>query len=397
MHILAIETSCDETGIAIVDTHTNGDKALVTILAETLLSQAEKHAEYGGVYPSLAKREHAKNLVPLFTEALQQAQMFERAERPEVSKEVLEEIKELLEREPELFAHLVILLAQLKKPSIDAIAVTNGPGLEPALWVGVNFARALSLAWGIPLIPTNHMEGHIAAALAEGEDSTYNMYTPSFPALALLISGGHTELVHIPKWKEYEKIGSTRDDAVGEAFDKSARLLGLPYPGGPEISALALAAREEGLEQVYSLPRPMLTTDDLNFSFSGLKTAVRNLVQSIGTPTPEQRKLVARELEDAITEVLVAKTKRALELHGAKTLIVSGGVAANTHIRKALEELVSEFPEATVHFPLRRLSTDNGVMIALAASFHTPTKDTNISANAHLSLDGTNRKEGKKQ
>ncbi|MAZ67179.1 tRNA (adenosine(37)-N6)-threonylcarbamoyltransferase complex transferase subunit TsaD [bacterium] len=390
MKIFAIETSCDETGIALVETTSQKSEVSIKVLSDSLLSQAMLHAEYGGVYPTLAKREHAKNLVPLTLEVLKKAKMLTQAETPEVPREIIGEIKEQLEREPELFVQMAMLLAQTKKPDIDTIAVTRGPGLEPALWVGVNFAKALSLAWGIPVVPINHMEGHVAAALATGSEGEYEIAPPKLPALALLISGGHTELVLINDWLKYEKIGSTRDDAVGEAFDKSARLLGLPYPGGPEISKLARAARDESLEQPYSLPRPMIDTDNLDFSFSGLKTAVRNMVQEIGDPTDEQKKQVARELEDAIAEVLVAKTKRAIDEYGIQTLIVSGGVSANTHIRSELEKVVQEYEDTKLFFPTPKLATDNGLMIAFAAAMNN-SRDLSVqldelTASGNLSL-----------
>ena len=397
MHILAIETSCDETGVAIVEVDTHDNTTNVSLLAQTLQSQATLHSEYGGVYPTLAKREHAKNLVPLFTQALQNAQLFEPADTPEVTKDQLDTIKEILDREQELFARLLLVFAQIKKPDIQAIAVTTGPGLEPALWVGVNFARALAHAWDIPVIPVNHMEGHIAAALAtQTSDTQFSLSEPALPMLSLLISGGHTELVLSKTWTTYEKVGSTRDDAVGEAFDKSARLLGLPYPGGPEVSKLAQEAREHKYTCAFSLPRPMLDSDSLDFSFSGLKTAVRTLIESIDEPTHEQRACIARELEDAITDVLVTKTQRALDAHAVRTLIVSGGVAANTHIRSALETLVAQYPHVSLHFPTPQLATDNGVMIALAATLH-DTTTTDIHANGNLSLDGEHRKSAKQQ
>ncbi|QSH39667.1 tRNA (adenosine(37)-N6)-threonylcarbamoyltransferase complex transferase subunit TsaD [Candidatus Kaiserbacteria bacterium] len=396
MRILSVETSCDETGLSIVDTQRSESGVSVEVRADTLLSQALLHAEYGGVYPSLAKREHAKNLGPLLIETLKQADMFTPAKEPKVTKETIQAIKELLYREPELFVHLTTLLINIEKPDIDVIAVTHGPGLEPALWVGVNFAKALSLAWNIPVMPLNHMEGHLAAAFTtEVAKKQYTLSKPQLPALIMLISGGHTELVLLKKWfstenrNDYEKIGSTRDDAVGEAFDKTARLLGLPYPGGIEIAKLAEAAREENLPHPYSLPRPMLKTDDYDFSFSGLKTAARNLVQNIGNPTDEQKKQIAREIEDAITEVLVTKTKRAIEEYGIRSLAVGGGVSASTHIRAALEALIEEYEDMTLYKPARELSTDNGLMIAFAAAMNTYKTDNleTISANGNLSID----------
>jgi len=396
MRILSIETSCDETGIAIVETSPSENGMSITVLADTLNSQALLHAEYGGVYPSLAKREHAKNLGPLFLEALTQADMFEKASTPEVSTETLSELKDLFEREPELFVYLGTLLAQIQKPAIDAIAVTYGPGLEPALWVGVNFAKALARAWGIPIMPMNHMEGHMAAALVQEKDEThFTISAPQLPALSLLISGGHTDLILIKEWTDgnhfhdYERIGGTRDDAVGEAFDKTARLLGLPYPGGPEIAKLAQEAREEGLAQPFTLPRPMVKTEDYDFSFSGLKTAVRTLMQTIGEPTLEQKKQIAREVEDAITDVLVAKTRRAIDAYGIKSLIIGGGVSANNTIRDALEKVVHEYADIHLYKPSPTLSTDNGRMIAFAAAMNQSVTTTGVelSANGNLSLD----------
>lgn len=390
MKILAIETSCDETGLSIIDTETHDNTTTISVVADILLSQAMLHAEYGGVYPTLAKREHAKNLGPLLLELLKKAKLFAPSDSSSVSKDVIGEIKTLLDREPELFVYIAMVLAQAKKPPIDAIAVTRGPGLEPALWVGVNFARALSKAWDIPILPINHMEGHVAAALATGTGTTFTITPPALPTLILLISGGHTEFVLMKNWLEYEKVGTTRDDAVGEAFDKSARLLGLGYPGGPQISKLAAQAREQGLEQPYSLPRPMLHSDDLDFSFSGLKTAVRNLVETVGTPDETQKMQIARELEEAITETLVSKTKRAIEQHGAQSLVVGGGVSASTYICAHLKTLVEEYEGMQLYIPTPELATDNGRMIAFAAamrqSVSTPTHADDMSANGNLSI-----------
>lgn len=401
MRILAIETSCDETGIAIVETTATATGGVsITVRADELLSQAQKHAEYGGVYPSLAKREHAKNIGPLFSEALKSAGLHSPLVTPTVSQETLAEVSELLAREPELAEYLVNLLAQIERPDIDAIAVTRGPGLEPALWVGVNFAQALSRAWNIPLLPVNHLEGHVATALAShtSDPATYTIEKPALPALVLLISGGHTELVLMKEWLTYEKIGATRDDAVGEAFDKSARLLGVPYPGGPEVSRLASEARQHNLEQPFSLPRPMLHDDTFDFSFSGLKTAVRNLVQSIEAPTPKgraprvltdtQKMQIARELEDAITETLTAKVQRALDAYSAQSIIVGGGVSANTEIKRSLTELATSYPNTTLYISTPKLATDNGLMIAFAAGLSqaTPQLEKNITATGTLPL-----------
>jgi N6-L-threonylcarbamoyladenine synthase len=244
-------------------------------------------------------------------------------------------------------------------PDIYAIAVTSGPGLEPALWVGINFAKALGLLWNKPVIAINHMEGHVLSALMEGK--------LEFPALALLISGGHTELVVMEEWLKYQIIGETRDDAVGEAFDKFARMMGLPYPGGPEISKLASLARERGIVSSYKLPRPMIHSDDFAFSFAGLKTAALYTIKKIPELTEEIKIELAREFEDAVVEVIIAKAKKALVQFGAKTLILGGGVTANKEIRRAFEEMVKEFPDTTLLIPDRLLSTDNAVMIGMAA------------------------------
>tara|TARA_B100000745_G_scaffold290137_2_gene228824 strand:- start:8916 stop:10088 length:1173 start_codon:yes stop_codon:yes gene_type:complete len=389
MKILAIETSCDETGIAIVDVTETKKGVHITVCADVLLSQAMLHAQYGGVYPSLAKREHAKNIGPLFVDALQKANLYHTSSSSTVTKEALDEIKDVLHREQDLFSYLVLTLAQIQRPAIDAIAVTHGPGLEPALWVGVNFARALSIAWNIPLLPINHLAGHVATALAKQEsDNTFLIRKPNFPAIILLISGGHTELVVMKNWLEYEKIGSTRDDAVGEAFDKSARLLGLPYPGGPEISKCAHDAREENLAQPFSLPRPMIDADNHDFSFSGLKTAVRTLVEDIGELNKTHKKQIARELEDAITETLVKKVQNAIDAYDAHALIVGGGVSANTTIRAQLSAMVHEYADVSFHVAAPTLATDNGVMIAFAAAISDtpPAAHTDISASGNLKL-----------
>lgn len=390
MKILAIETSCDETGVAIVDAANDGSH--IEVLSNELSSQVDMHREYGGVYPSLAKREHAKNLVPLFLGALKEADLLTRVREPEIPKERIGAIKEVLEREPELFVQLTILLAQTKRPDIDRIAVTVGPGLAPALWVGVNFARALSIAWDIPVVPVNHLEGHVVSALYNYQGKRLRSVETTFPVVSLLVSGGHTELVLSKELGEYSLLGHTRDDAAGEAFDKTARLLGLSYPGGPEVSKLAQDAREEQLEQPFSLPRPMQHSDDYDFSFSGLKTAVLRLTQELKKLDDVQKKQIAREIEDAIVDVLIKKTEAALSEHGAKTLVVSGGVSANKELRRQFTELAHKH-SVNVHFPEVSLATDNALMIALVGALKSEddiSKEvSSIGANANLSLHGT--------
>ena len=361
MRILGIETSCDETAVCLLEAEGDfGTDFSYKILGNALASQAAMHAEYGGGFPNLAKREHARNLVPMLELALREA-----AELKSGTTIYDSEIENMLEKEKELLPILKSFFESHARPNVDAITVTVGPGLEPALWVGVNFAHALSITWDIPVVATNHMEGHIVVSLMrDGKLEPFE-----FPALALLISGGHTELILMKEVGVYEYIGRTRDDAAGEAFDKVARMLGLPYPGGPHISALAKVARTTGLKADFKLPRPMLHEKSYDFSFSGLKTAVLRLVEAEKDITDDFRKRVAREFEDAATEVLVEKTLRAAEEYGAKTIVVGGGVSANTHIKATLRERAEHAGIALLVSPLE-FATDNAVMIALAGYFH---------------------------
>ena len=314
----------------------------IKLLGNALFSQAKLHEKYGGVYPTLAKREHEKNLPHLLEKALRQAQL------------------------------------NVDNPDIDCVAVTVGPGLEPALWTGITFAEALGKKWSKPVLGINHMEGHVWSVLFQGG--------VELPALAMLVSGGHTELVYAKDFKEYKILGKTLDDAAGEAFDKVARMLGLPYPGGPEISKLAKEARENEAEfpKNFSFPRPMLHSKNLNFSFSGLKTAVLYKIKEEGVVTEKFKREVAREFEDAVAEVLVEKTRKALdELGGIKSLILAGGVAANTYLRLEFERLAKE-REVSLLVPTRELATDNAVMIALAAFVGKHTEK--LTADGNLSI-----------
>lgn len=382
MRILSIETSCDETGIAIVDADGDREGASFRILANGTLSQIAIHEKYGGVFPSLAKREHAKTLVPLFSSVLKDAGLYSRTSRHVIEHPLREEFEHILEREPELYAAFISEIPHIDPPKLDAIAVTTGPGLEPALWVGINFAKALSMIWKIPVIPVNHMEGHILSSLLTSASGEVTLPPLKFPAVALLISGGHTELVFMNDWLSYEVIGETRDDAVGEAFDKVARILGLPYPGGPEVSRIA----ENGSPNVYPLPRPMFNSGDLNFSFSGLKTAVLYLVRSLGELDDAHKANIAREFEEAVTDVLVAKTRNALERFAAKSVIIGGGVSANARIRKRFhEEIAPLLSDGMLYIPDRTLSTDNALMIAVAGYFERKRATTKLD---ELRADG---------
>ncbi len=383
MRILAIETSCDETAVAIVDAQRNEEDAEFRVLGNALFSQVELHQPYGGVYPTLAKREHIKNLPIMLERALAQA--------------------------------------KLAVADVDVIAVTAGPGLEPALWTGIEFAKKLAAEHGKPLVAVNHMEGHVLAALAEKsavnsrQSTVLEIKEVQLPVLALLISGGHTELVLMKEWLKYELIGQTLDDAVGEAFDKVARMLGLPYPGGPEISKLAEERRrdhadrsrvgtvserdeDQHVETPLKLPRPMINDGTCNFSFAGLKTAVLYLLKDNvlinGRPaedkytSKEMKSKIAHEFENAVTDVLWKKTAKALEQTGAQTLVIGGGVSANTHIRRVFTENIAEYSDVTLRIPTAALTTDNAIMIALAGYYRALRGEfaTDIKADGNLSL-----------
>lgn len=353
MKILGIETSCDETALSIVECSGDITKPEFKVTDAIINSQAKLHAEYGGVFPTLAKREHQKNLPIL--------------------------LEELLRR---------------NSTSFDAIAVTQGPGLEPALWTGIVFAKELGEKWNIPVIPTNHMEGHIVSVLLPSLDKEgwRSRGVMNFPAIALLISGGHTQLVKVPSWGSYEVIGDTKDDAVGEAFDKVARILGLPYPGGPEISKQAALSRARQSQSPFICPRPMLHSKDFHFSFSGLKThvlyAVQKLTKNGQKLTEEQIQEIAHGFEDAVTEVLIKKTMAATEDTGALTLIIGGGVIANTHIRNAFETLCKE-KDIILLLPTHEAATDNALMIAAAGYIKFLRKDfggIDFKAEGNLAL-----------
>ncbi|MDO8575312.1 MAG: tRNA (adenosine(37)-N6)-threonylcarbamoyltransferase complex transferase subunit TsaD, partial [bacterium] len=324
-------------------------------------------------FPMIAKREHTKNIDPLYNIALKEAGLLD------ANGKISQENK------------------------IDLITVTEGPGLEPALWVGITFAESLGGIWDSPIIPVNHMEGHIVTSLIskenseenkeDSEENSENLFIKkiSYPALALLISGGHTELVKINKLGEYEILGSTRDDAVGEAFDKVARLLGMTYPGGPEISKYAeVRVLEKGnIPPLYPLPRPMLHSKDLDFSFSGLKTFVLYTLKKIPKITEDDKKEIAYEFQNAVIEVLLAKTLEAGQKIGVKDLIIGGGVTANTQIREAFIKM-AEQEDFNLHLPEKSLAGDNAFMIAIAGflKYQREKKSTTsaIRARGNLSL-----------
>lgn len=337
MRVLGIETSCDETGVAIYD----GDRGL---MAHALYSQAHIHAEYGGVVPEIASRDHVRKLLPLIDQCMDQA--------------------------------------GCQRDDLDGVAYTAGPGLIGALLVGASLGRALALALDVPAIGVHHMEGHVLAPLLEPDP-------PQFPFVALLVSGGHTQLMRVDGVGRYALLGESIDDAAGEAFDKSAKLLGLGYPGGPALSALA----QQGDPAAFKLPRPLLHSGDLDFSFAGLKTAVmvqaRKLLAAApgsGVPTGEFAGLplklradLAASTEAAIVEVLVKKSVAALEQTGLQRLVVAGGVGANRVLRAQLDKACAR-NGAMVHYPELDLCTDNGAMIALAAAMRLQSRCQQASA-----------------
>ncbi len=331
--ILAIETSCDETAISLVQAEWRDDQPHFLVRHHAVASQTAVHAPFGGVVPRLARREHEKNLP--------------------------------------------ILMAGLPStPAPDLIAVTVGPGLEPALWVGLEFARALARERRIPLYPTNHLAGHLYSPLirlGEVGARANTSLTFVFPVLALIASGGHTELVLAPAWGRYERLGQTRDDAVGEAYDKAARLLGLPYPGGPALAALAEQARQTLAPNARldpPFPRPMIATADLDFSFSGLKTAIRYRLQTLSpemTADPLIKQKFALAFEEAALDSLVAKTALAVRRVQPRTLVLGGGVAANRALANRLNALAQEQIGRPLLAPASELTGDNATMIAAAA------------------------------
>ena len=313
--ILGIESSCDETGVALV--RSTGD-AVPTLLSHALHSQIEMHQAYGGVVPELASRDHIRRVLPL-------------------AKEVLAESGQTL-------------------ADVDVVAYTRGPGLAGALLVGAGVACALGAALNKPVLGVHHLEGHLLSPFLSADP-------PEFPFVALLVSGGHTQLMRVDGVGRYEILGETIDDAAGEAFDKSAKLMGLGYPGGPALSRLA----EQGSATAFKLPRPLLHSGDLDFSFAGLKTAVLTQAKKLGDELEARKADLAASTEAAIVEVLVKKTLAALKQTGLKRVVVAGGVGANRHLRAQLNAACAA-AKVRVHYPELHLCTDNGAMIAMAAA-----------------------------
>ncbi len=394
MITLGIETSCDETALALIETRgvyssiTTEDTFECRVIASLIHSQAELHSAYGGVFPMLAKREHGKNITPLLEEILKSTTA-RGALKNEQFESVIESLrKEMESKDPDLFGAIEKADFLKHVPNIDQIAVTEGPGLEPTLWVGINAARILGKLWDVSVVPVNHMEGHIVASLLASDapgGQWQKLSELNLPAVALLISGGHTELIKINKLGDYTILGQTKDDAVGEAFDKVARLLGLPYPGGPHISRLSNEAIEEGIVPTVKLPRPMIDSPNLDLSFSGLKTAVLYAVRAelkrTGTEQLSEisKKGIALEFERAVTETLEKKLRGAIESVGAQSVIVGGGVSANSMLRESFKNIGKEY-SVPVYLPSTHTSGDNALMIALAGALHGKVVDRPLKA-----------------
>ena len=308
MIVLGIETSCDETGVAIYDSERG-------LLGDALYSQIGLHAKYGGVVPELASRDHVRKLLPIVNQAIE--------------------------------------ISGINKKDISGVAYTAGPGLVGALLVGATAGRCLAWTWGVPAVGIHHMEGHLLAPMLESDP-------PAFPFLALLVSGGHTLLVEVGGIGDYRVLGDSIDDAVGEAFDKTATLLGLSYPGGPALAALALG----GNPGRFTFPRPMTNRPGLDFSFSGLKTFAMNTWRE-SEQTDQERADIARAFEDAVVDTMVIKCRRALAQTGLQTLVIAGGVGANVRLRERLGELMTQ-QGGRVCYPRPAFCTDNGAMIAYA-------------------------------
>jgi N6-L-threonylcarbamoyladenine synthase len=314
MKVLGIESSCDETGVALYDTERG-------LLGHAVHTQVAMHEAYGGVVPELASRDHIRRLIPLLGRVLAEA--------------------------------------KCTRNDIDAIAYTAGPGLAGALLVGASFAEALALALDVPALPVHHLEGHLLSPLLADD-------APTFPFVALLVSGGHTQLMRVTRVGDYQLLGESLDDAAGEAFDKTAKLLGLGYPGGPALAKLAESGTINEKAGRYKLPRPMLNSGDLSFSFSGLKTAVLTAVRAQKLTDADKADLAA-EFQEAVTDVLTAKSVTACRQHRLSSLVVAGGVGANRRLRQRLDQAMAKIG-GRVFYPALELCTDNGAMIAFCGA-----------------------------
>jgi len=416
MRILAIETSCDETSIAIIESKNNQHQILSNIVS----SQIKIHSPYGGVVPSLAAREHQKNLIPVLKIVLQKANMLT-AQTLELPPKARTYLNKVFVKEPDLFKNFLNFVPKIKKPNIDLIAVTNGPGLEIALWNGINFAKALSFIWKKPLIAVNHLEGHIYSNWLNNKEM---IKSKIFPALNLIVSGGHTQLILMTNHGKYRLIGKTLDDAAGEAFDKVARMMNLGYPGGPVISKYALRWKTQILPKSkispevkkIKFPRPMIDSENYNFSFSGLKTSVLYKLKELKSKKIKLnnniKAKICYEFQQAVVDVLVQKTIKAAKEFEIKSVLLSGGVSANKSLRNTLKKETSLLRCRTPKYlgvrhlsyfqPELKWTGDNAAMIAIAGYYKISTLKKhktfnqlfknfqknykNISANGNLKI-----------
>ena len=366
--ILSIETSCDETSVAIIGSI---NKQTVHVKHHEVFSQIDTHKEYGGVFPAVAKRMHATILPKQIQKILE---IFSKKESTPILQETQNKAEAFLKREPGLFKELLELRKQYAIFPADIIAVSAGPGLEPTLWVGITACQAISTLWSVPLLPTNHMFGHLASGLLQNPknfETSQELPPVQFPLLTLLVSGKHTEIIYFENWSKRVKLGSTRDDACGECYDKTGRMLGFQYPAGKDISDAAKRCKEKIQNNPEKqkllqklLPKPMIHSSDYDFSFSGLKTAVkRTLADPNNSFTQDE---MAYAIQFAINSVIQKKTQKAMREYSPKTFIVAGGVSADGDIRNRFKHVCQE--QGAHYLPATRaLCGDNGLMIALAA------------------------------
>ncbi|MCX6764250.1 MAG: tRNA (adenosine(37)-N6)-threonylcarbamoyltransferase complex transferase subunit TsaD [Candidatus Nealsonbacteria bacterium] len=416
MMILSIETSCDDTSLAIIRTR-GKNRVYFDILSNIISSQIKIHKKWGGVYPVLAMRAHQKNLIPILKKVMKIANCTLRQTQGDTSATLsiecqnkkINTINKILEKEPELLNSFLKFVPKIKKPKIDVISVTEGPGLEPCLWTGINLAKALSFFWKIPLVPVNHVRGHIFANFIEEK---INLKTNSdfFPALALVVSGGHTQLILMNDTEDYKILGETRDDAAVECLDNVARILGLEYPGGPIIEKKAEewkiandtlrqaqgdTERSRSVELQIDLPRPMINSKNYDFSFSGLKTAVLYDFKIRSSKIKKDKNYIRQlcfETQQAIFDVLIKKTIKAAKDFRVKSVLLGGGVASNQELRKQIKKAVeNSLPKTKLLIPEPVYCTDNAVMTAIQGYFNFSEKKSkhwkNLKARANLRTD----------
>jgi N6-L-threonylcarbamoyladenine synthase len=387
MKILSIETSCDDTSLALIEPRLKNGVNF-NILSNTVSSQIKIHKKWGGVYPVLAVRAHQKNLIPILKKVLGSLNCTPRQARDDAKKdksaelqiEKINTIKKILGREPELLKGFLSFVPKIKKPKIDLIAVTEGPGLEPCLWTGINLTKALSYFWEIPVVPVNHVTSHIFANFIEKK---INLKTDFefFPALALVVSGGHTQLILMNNFKKYKILGETQDDAAGECLDKIARILGLEYPGGPIIEKKSKefqiandAEQKRSVELQIDLPRPMIGAKNYDFSFSGLKTAALYDFKKRSKKTKKDKNYIRQicfEAQQAIIDVLIKKTFKAARDFRIKTILLGGGVVSNQELRNQIKKAAGNYlPQTKLLIPEPIYCTDNAVMTGINAYFN---------------------------